>query len=529
MFHLRDTEPARAIGASLGGVIVVIAAILLASYQSRPTIIDAALPLLALSIWVLALRTPARWREPLLVLIPVIFAIEVAVPRDDLRLLLLGVSVALAVAVHLAGAGREWEPFEMLTAAAILAPLRIVASGWTPVLIQTIVVAGAVALWRFLRRGGAPPATVAAAVLLLTVTIPSHSARASLIPWLVLLLVIALRRESWLMKGISIVVAGLFLKWMAAAVAVIVATNWMASRSIRPGSHAFLPLVQRTTSNAACAAAALPFFPSLYRSAMPGAVVFTSTALALLVRPSLTAPIVAVGIVAACSLWSAGGEEADQCGVLADLPALVLVGTILVFLPWSGAIIPRPPGPLPLLAVLLLAALALLPVSLRSWAGIAGAALFGAFLLTSHPAPPTDRILIDSYLAGGEQITIPVDPGAGELELRIAGANLGDAPPGYRVAKVEILGSDARGYARMITIGEIADWGAFRPGHVLETQNPRPDEPTAIEGYGVGAWPRGTGRVRIPSVDSPRWIVITAAPGLKKNENLIIEEMGFRR
>lgn len=511
------------IGPSLGGGAVVLMALLLASFQPDPTLIDRAFPLLALSLWVLAWGIAGVRGELAMLLLPVSFAVEMAVPDTGLRMLLLGVILAVAAISHLAQLPDLWKPVEMLTALAMLIPLRLVEPSWRALAEQSLLIVGAVLLWRELRRGGTGPVLTAAAVLLLAVTLPADSLRLALVPWVLVLLVHSLRRKGWVSGVLAIAVAVLVARWLAVVAVLIFVAVWAVGELRARSAPAFVPSLRATVGNVPATIASLPFFPAIFNSSRSVAAVVAAVVLAFIVRPSLAAPVVVVGIVAACALQ----ERRESAGPAMNFPSLTLIAMIALFFPWSGAIVARPPAPISLFATLAIAAVALLPATVRGWSGVVAVGLFAA-VVTSSPGSPEQRRDVGKSLAAGESVAINLEKGAEVTELRVSGANLAGAGWGDEVATIEIIDAAGRGYVRQVRIGEIADWGSFRSDLVLATSNPRPDHISGVEGYGAQAWVRGSGRVRISGVATPRGLVVTANPLLNENERVIVEEIRFR-
>ena len=173
------------------------------------------------------------------------------------------------------------------------------------------------------------------------------------------------------------------------------------------------------------------------------------------------------------------------------------------------------------------AAMAMLPPVAGRGTALVALAIF-AGVASSVPEGPGRRVEIGRSLEPGEQVTLGLAGAPGEIEVLIAGGNLADAEAGRPVATVEVVDARGQGYVRTVAIGEIADWGAFRPGLVLRTLNPRPDSIAGIEGAGAGSWARGAGRIGFSSVSEPRWIVVTASPELEDDQRVIVEEIRTR-
>lgn len=521
----------------IGGAVFVAVAWPLSTFHSSPTIVDRAFPLLVLVLWSLASRTQeGSWRDLAYSLLPVAFAAELLVADRETRMLLIGAIVAASVAIHLWLLSERFRTSELLTALAIVIPVRIIEPSWQSVPVQGLFVAGSILLWREMRRAGTSPVPTAGTVLLLAVAIPAGSFRLSLVPWIVAGLVRAIRRESLIGKMIAIGVSVVAANWLAAASAVVVTAHWLTARLKRvEGPSSILPSLSTASGNLTAIALPLSFFPSLFSSIDRVAPVLATAVLAMFVRPSLAAPVVIVGIIAGAAAHTGGtGRIADVTlrgpaaeNRLLELPSLVLVMMILLFLAWSGAIVARPPAPLPALVVLTVAAIALLPATFRVWSGFAGSMLVVAAVF-SIPTPMEDRREIGRNLLAGESISIPLAGQWNGVDVQLAGANLADSRSDRRIATIEILDGFARGYARTVTIREAADWGAFRSNLVLETSNPRPDRFAGIEGFGLSSWIRGSGRIRLEGLSDPRWLVVTASSSLDNDEQIVVEEIGLR-
>ncbi|MDX1584769.1 MAG: hypothetical protein R3338_14315 [Thermoanaerobaculia bacterium] len=494
-----------------------------------PTLIDRSLPVLVLGLWALGSITTERpARELVFLMVPLLFAVELGAPSEPLRMLLLGLIMSAAAITHVWSISGEWTRRELVTSAALVAPLRIVEPAPVPILVQLIFVAGAVALWAAMRRTTRVE-IAAGAVLLISVSIPGSSLRMALVPWCLALMVRALGRGSKLIRFAPVVVAAVIANWLAAVVVIVLVVDlvidrWRASES----PAAIVPGLTAAAGNLRGVLSAAVFFPTVAMR-MHAFVLFSAALLlALIVRPSLSVPITAVGIIAACVRAGQGAAPGSGFPVAPGFPSLVLSGMILVFFPWSGAIVARPPAPLSMLPVLVVAAIALLPSTLRGLSG-AAAMLLVAAVLFQLPVPPERSRTIERSLAAGESFSVSLpEAWEGPVEVVLAGANLADRRFGERVATVGIVDAVGRGYSRTIEVGEIADWGAFRPELVLSTWNLRPERIERIEGYGIDAWTRGAGRVVLDGIEDPRWLVISADDLLEENEQILVEELGFR-
>lgn len=509
---------------SIGALVLAAAAAIVFSVHPDPTLIDAALVGLVPAVWSLAwLSREGPARDAGFILVPLMLVVELAIAGESLRTMLFGAILACAAVSYLWRASDEWSTGEILASLAVVGPLRIVGLEPVPVLMQAVFVAGAIALWRSMRRTSSIE-LVAAAVLLLSVSIPSAPAHLSLVPWCLAALVWVLGRDSLVARIVVVGIAVFIAKWLAAAIAVVLLVDTV--RPSRGGQVAaspwFVPGFTAAIGNLRSVVPTVAFFPAVasrFESLLP---VAGTAVLAMTVRPSLAAPIISVGIVVACTRVNETSESAAL-----ELPSLVLGAVILLFFPWSGAVAARPPALLSTAPLLVLAAIALLPPTLRSLTGVAAILLFAA--VSVQPTNSLENGLkIGRSLSAGESVSIRIEDGSDRIEVGLAGANLAAARPGDPVATIEVLDAAGRGYARRVEIGEVADWGAFRPSILLSTWNPRPDRPGPVEGYGIESWVRGTGRIAIEGVVEPRWVVVTADPALDSEQRVVVEEIRFR-
>lgn len=510
-----------------GALAMALAAAFVTSARPEPTLVDGALPLVAAAVWWLTAHGPG-WgaRNGLLLLSPLLLAVALLIPDPPARLLgyglVFGAACVLALG-ELTIRDRARPVVEAVTAFCVVAPLRLIDPSPKNLFVQLVFIAGSIVLWRAIREV-VRVEKAAAVVMLCAVTIPVTPSRLALVPWVLGLAVVALRRRSATIAAVIAISSLLVARWLGAALvaglAGMVAARWIG----RPGGA---PLVMPPIAASAAAIpgvlAPLVWFPDLSRLAALAPVLGT-TLLALLVRPSLAAPITLVGLTVA----TAGRLERGSPTFGGILPGLALTGLIAVFFPWSGAITARPPAPVQLFVVLAIAAMALLPRLLGAWSAFP-AALLALAAFVQIPGS-TELQLVGKQAGPGESITIEIAPGHGDsVEILLAGVSVESSRVGSSVATVEVLDADGRGFRRMVEIGEIADWGAFRPQLVLRTMNPRPDLPVTFEGHGIASAVSGTSSVRVRTPSEPRWVVVTAAPELESHQGVVVEAVRYDR
>lgn len=512
---------------ALGGAAVLsAAAVAAASLQPEPTLVDRALPLVVVAIWGLGWLTHrGLLRDVVVLLVPVTIGIEIAVPDAGLRVFLVGCAFAVAAVVHLSQLPVRWSPSEILTALFIVTPTRLTEPSPGPLLVQSLFIIGSIGLWQVVRRR-THPWVAAGVILLLAVSIPGHSAKLALVPWVLVAALWGIRRDGWVEKAVVAAMALAVARWLGATIILIMVVEAIVRSARRaPRSAVFVPALSAIPANSSRVVVPALFFPALLSRIDAALPVVAATMLALFLRPSLGPAVVVTGLVLACSQVPCRSPVRENDALA--LPSLVVAGLILMFFPWSGAIVARPPSLFPLTTLLVVAALSLLPPVFRRYSGLVGLMLFlSAALVVARPGVEVREI--GRALAAGESTVIELPRDREPVEIRIAGANVADEGAGTLLGTVELLDSGGNGFSRPVRIGEVADWGAFRPEMVLGTWNPRPELPVKVEGYGIRSWVRGTGRIPIDGSIGPRWLVITGSDRLASNQQLIIEEVVVR-
>jgi len=191
--------------------------------------------------------------------------------------------------------------------------------------------------------------------------------------------------------------------------------------------------------------------------------------------------------------------------------ATVLAGAAIAFLVVA---IEKTPLRIPVYACLI-ALFALAP-----WSGIVARGL--PALLRAEPASPRETPVWVA-LEAGRSVLIDAPPGTHYAVITASGANAAGLRAGRVMGRVE-----AGGIRRVVTIGDIADFGFMRPQHFFASRNPPPGVPLDdVHGYGIGAWLHTAGRMAIASAADIRALRITAASDLPPGVKLQIEAVEF--
>ena len=300
------------------------------------------------------------------------------------------------------------------------------------------------------------------------------------------------------MTIVSLLLALVVGKWMAAAVAIVLAS---AAARTYPG-----------TANAV----------RRYGPYLPLVAAALVAALALFARPH---PAVILVLIALLVLAREPGARSASLRASAVAGAL-LFGTIALS-PWSGAAA----AAFPLFAerglwipfAAVAAAAALLPFP-RTGA-IVGAAAFAAFALFL-PKAPVHVEPVRTAIAPGESFVLAPPGPTRAVEIVISGANVSGLDAGTLLGRLDVVDAAGEAYARPIRVGDLADWGAFRSGDLFRTRNPLPLRPGwTIEGEGREAMLRGDGKLRVRLERPVGRIVVAADAALPPDARLQIERM----
>jgi hypothetical protein len=509
-------------------LLVTAAAVVVSRFQPEPTIVDRALPLLVALLWIVGVCTTRGVRRDLLFLsVPLLLAAAL-IPDERMRLLATGLLYAGAIVCHLGTGSPLFRSREMIVAAAIIAPLRLSWLDWTDLAVQLVFVVGSVVFWRELRRLETHRILTAGLVCLVALSIPAEPARLAIVPWVAAGTARLTLRVTAAVGVATLVAAAVGGNWLILTVALVLLTAIIAGHftSLEPAEKpAFLPAFGAIGASLEKLVPVVPFFPAIFTRGSGGlllAPLFTAVVLAVVLRPPLAIPILAFGML---PVLPRIGESLPRTVLL---PTLVFLFAGLVWFPWSGAVVARPPAPLPVLLLLAIAMIALLAAVMRSWSGVVAAALVIAlawFSFSPEVGQRGERLRIDQALGAGESASIRAPENDGSLRLRIGLANMADAKGGDRVATVSVLDRSGQAWRRTVDTGEVADWGAFRPEQLWGSWSSLPEAPGEIEGVGLRAWIRGSGTVRVAAPEAIEWLLVTASGELADAAQIVVEEI----
>lgn len=538
-------------GAALGAVIVDLAGLDSAA--------DAALPLwIAVSLLSVALAPRGLARSAGTLALPLLLAVAVTVPDADSRHLGYGLVVAASVGAA-AAAAAERGRIAFRTASALL--LLILAVRLVPLdprsaaALAVIAAAGVLLLhslsapplfrnrgseeslarpswWPGGREDEPPePRSVPVGAFLLTAALtaiaPAEPWKGALTPLAAAALVAAMRSGAIVTWGGAVGIALLVGRWAVAAVVLAagasLVTGWMGR-----GSRAVVvPTVWLGSARAA--GAALAFSPASIGDLAGAPLGRRIAAFAILLLSLFARPFPSLAL-ALTALLLVAGPHGPAGRRLASIPA-ALGSALLCFAAWSGIFDAGFPALIPTTAWIALAAggaLAVLVPRLVAGALLAGA--LGAGVVAFALVPPGAVLEVGAMIAPGESVVLVPPARSDAVEIVMSGANVSNLGAGAPVARLRILGEQGEAWSRQVTIGEIADWAAFRSGNGFWTRNPVPRRPAwRIEGGGRSAFIRGEGRVAVRASSSIRSIEVRAAGNLPPDARILIESLEVPR
>lgn len=243
-------------------------------------------------------------------------------------------------------------------------------------------------------------------------------------------------------------------------------------------------------------------------------------AAAVIARYSLAALYVLAGaalLVPLAARWSP----------IATRVVLVFAAVVLALWPWSGAVAPLLPLPVAGTAV---AAIAVLAASGR-FSTIAGTALllltpalfFGMNRFDEQPS------VIGAALESSQSVEVEVPPRVRIVVLRISGANMPRMRPGRVVGQIEATDRAGHRTARVLRIGDVADWGFLRREQFFFSKNVPPRNASGdVRNYGNRAFLYGAGRIPIRFAAPPASLRVVAANDLPGGSRLQVETVEYR-
>ncbi|HXI14678.1 MAG TPA: hypothetical protein VNM92_18825 [Thermoanaerobaculia bacterium] len=513
--------------------------LILSAAPHLSTPVDHFLPVISLVVvcasWSARHHSHGSW----IVLGAPLLSVAAVILRDEtLRLASFGAVCAIAIAVAIAmsahsrpeagGRSSAVAPDEtgmgldsqqavtLLLLAAV--PLRFVPLERATAPAALIICGGLIALLFELLRGPAHQLVHLAAAMIVAAVTPDLPMKLSLFPIHLALLVRLSRTGSIASAVLSLGVALACGKWALMQWLIVALISWSTQVVSGHGTPSFslmkLPVAPTWTLRFAELARTMTGHGPLIISLL----FFTS---AFFLRPALSLLFVLAGIVFAVS-----GAALPSRSTTSPLLALAL--SMVALFPWSGALAATFPLPVPLSALILLAALLFL-----AHAGTAMAAILGMLLLLAsywalapaHPAYP-----VGVTLKPGETFNLPPEAEARTISLIVSGSNIAQLGRHSPLARIEVLDRRGNAYRRDLAIGDASDWAAYRRDVFFLTRNPVPaDSSNRVEGYGRSAFLRGAGRLAIRLPQEIAMIRVTASRTLPANATIQLDAIEYRK
>jgi hypothetical protein len=336
-------------------------------------------------------------------------------------------------------------------------------------------------------------------------------------------------RPSFIALGIS---ATLLLRWIPLA-----GVEWKKEWIVLAGVALLLALTKERTPLALALTlivglvtplhpGRMAFYPALVAVAqtvvpwpVSGALVLFAAA--AVVRYSLAALYVLAGaalLVPLAARWSP----------VATRVVLVFAVMVLALWPWSGAVAPLLPLPVAGTAI---AGIALLAASGRA-ATIAGTSL----LVMAPPlffgmkgAGDQQPTVIGVALESSRSVDVEVPPHVRIVVLRISGANMPRMRPGRVVGEIDATDRAGHRAARVLRIGDVADWGFMRREQFFFSKNVPPRNASGdVRNYGNVSFLYGAGRIPIRFAAAPVRLRVVAANDLPVDARLQVETVEYR-
>lgn len=461
---------------------------LVVSSQSSPTPIDRALPLIAVLISIASFLA-LRFGEIAITSIPVLTVLAAVVPEDRLRLLLYGIAVAAALIVVLCGMVERvslridlWRAVGFVLVCAAL--LKAIPSSPGQMIPLATLFAGLAALL-FVLGGSTLSIHVIPVVLAVALITPLEPSRAAIFPIVLACALGAARFASLPFLLVALILAVPSGKWALLLVVLCSAAPLLASLRRRGSALIALPAVKGTWT---VLLRTLLFSPATIADTFTAPRVLTISAVllsavALFVRPAIALMYLISAVAVVLPL------QASPARLRMAIPSGIFAATWLTLFAWSGALAPA------------------FPVL---FTGVSG---------------PTAQV-IGRALAAGESVVIQPAESQPRLFLITSGSNVASLSPDLAVARLEFADRRGQGFARDVKMGEIADWGAFRPAHFFGTRNELPRRAALlVDGFGSDAFVAGFSRLEL-KLDQPiDSIRVTALPGLPRGATVELHRL----
>ena len=535
---------------ALSGVALIaslVAVTALSFSVSNDSFVDAALPLYAAAIAVIAHLEGRRFGEATLAFaIPLVAVWRIGVADENLRLFLYGITLAVAAGLFAVRAMARGERLR-LGEALVLVAACTVAMRVVPLEVElapalAIVLGGALLLVASLAGRDGISAGALVVCLAAGLVTPLAPMKATLFPLLVASVLAVVRGPSPFSVAAIVGLAVVSGRWAWPMAALTLASGMLAElvepmldRRRQPANAALAAVPPWTGSLASGAVAALAWspesafrLPQLARPARIAAVALVGASLVL--RPALATlyMIAALAIVLADESTTVGRGGGCESGSAA-VPLVVGVVSIamLSLYGFSGSVASRFPLPLSLaeLAAVAVVALAAMPARrVPALAAAASAVALVASVVIAWGEASLLRVDARAALSAGEAFEVDVPPGS-ELRVELSGGNLTALEPGTPVGTLEAIDRAGGVVRRDIVVGDLADWGLGRRGHHFAARNEWPVSTGGkVREYGNQAFLEGSGTVRLAMPEIAR-LRITASLALPSRGRLNLESV----
>jgi hypothetical protein len=452
---------------------------------------------------------------------PLLIAAQIALAEPQGRLLVAGGVIAVVAMVVLIRRSDEMLPVVL----AIIAIARFVPIGEVWLTRELVVF---VSLLGFVLLLGWRRADVLAMAIVLALFVPADGVGAALLPLVLGVVILALRLGSPLLAGSGVLLAlagGSAMLPIAVVPALALMLTRRPARAGATGMAAIAPVsgfVEPLLRPLLFLPGAVMRLTSGSRAVQWSAVILLGVAL----FADRTFSAVLYSLSAVVLVWLAPRDVDAEPG-----PELPLVFAMLLLIGWSGVFAASFPLPAALGAVALIGILSAIQSAGRL-PRLAAAAIAGAAVVTAAfviPPMPDHRWHLHRTLGAGESTGLDLGGAYHSMTVTASVANLPLARGGERVGQIDYVTVDGRAWRRPIVIGQVADWGSFRPEILRITRNPIPRQPGgSIEGTGRGSYPGGSGTIELPAAVPIRAVRITASERLGAGQTLIVERIEAR-
>jgi hypothetical protein len=519
----------------VGRILVAVASTgasaLVVSGLPEPVPLDRSLPFVVILIAILA-WTAGRFESLVHAALPILVFLAM-VPVERPRLLSYGVILGFAGVVAGAGLMRtECSDTQSLLrrvafVLVITVLLRAVPAASEMLAATTLLLIGVAAL-TVLFHGRQDSWHALPLIIAAGLVTPLVPLRASLFPLLLAILILSVRSNSLTALACAAVLAVVAGKWAMLLVAIgalpVLILSIQARNVLTGRPMLAIPPIARSWP---VAVRFFSFAPSLALDVFAAGRGVAIAAMLILALSVALRPALATLYLVAAALLVLPAQASPTRQRLAIVSAWFAAFWLVLF-SWGGALPPAFPLPAPLLTVMGLSALVAVPLFIRpNWLAGAITAAFFLALLGFRPSMDQEFQPIDQALRPGESLVISPQRGVTKLSLVMSGANVSALPPGANLGLVELVDEAGRGYRRDITLGEVADWGAFRPGHFFVTQNAVPDEVPRIAGFGSSAFLAGLSRISLQLQGSISTLRVTVSDSLPQNAVLQLHRLEF--